>query len=83
MKNISSLAVAFSSHGEIMGTNKYKLIKGYINHKCPANVGKLSKIRDKLFKDVLQSNCPHISGSVLYNIIKKKNGGNIRLKRLQ
>ena len=37
----SSLAEAFSSQGETTGIIRYRLIRGYMNQRCPAIEGKL------------------------------------------
>ena len=81
MKKSSSFGVAFFNQGEMTGMNKYRLMRGYINHKCPAKVGKLRKMRDKSFMEVAVSICPHNKGRVLYSIINMINGGKMRRLR--
>ena len=60
---------------------RYKLSNGYMNHKCPANVGKFKNIRDKSFKEVAPSICPQSKGKVLYKIMNTKKGGKTLRKR--
>ena len=77
MKNRSSFADAFASHGDTIGMKRYMLMSGYMNQKCPAVVGKFRSMRERSFIDVALSICPQSIGRVLYITMKMKNGGKI------